>query len=174
MDVVTSHARQWSGRPQHGKRAAQDSTRVRIENVNRQQLLAASGAIIVLAALAAQAKPSVWDGIYSTDQAKRGEAAYATDCASCHGAKLEGRGQTPALSGAEFLMNWDGTTVGDLFEKIQASMPADKPGTLSPERNAEILAFLLSVSKMPAGATDLPGDIGRLRQIRFDAARPKQ
>lgn len=141
--------------------------------MNRPLLLAATAAIIVIAALAAQTKPSVWDGIYSADQAKRGEAAYAMDCASCHGAKLEGRSQTPALAGAEFLMNWDGTTVGDLFEKIQASMPADKPGTLSPERNAEILAFLLSASKMPAGANGLPGDMERLLQIRFEAVKPK-
>ena len=123
------------------------------------------------AALAAQAKPSVWDGIYSLDQAQRGEAAYAADCASCHGAKLEGRSQAPPLSGAEFLMNWDGTTVGDLFEKVQASMPADKPGTLSPERTAGILAFLLSASKMPAGSNGLSADIEQLRQIRFEAAK---
>ncbi len=140
--------------------------------MNRKHLLIAA-ALALAAGLAAQTKLSIWDGIYSSDQAKRGESAYAAACASCHGAKLEGRNQAPPLSGAEFLMNWDGTTVGELFEKMQSSMPADKPGSLTAERNAEILAFMLSANKFPAGSAELKGDPEQLRQIRFEAAKPK-
>jgi len=121
----------------------------------------------------AQSPASVWDGVYSDVQAGRGAALYQTACASCHGDKLQGKGQTPALTGSDFVMNWDGMTVGDLFDKMQASMPADKPGSLSREQNASLVAHLLSANKFPSGTTELASDAERLRQIRFEAARAK-
>lgn len=121
----------------------------------------------------AQTPASVWDGIYSTAQAGRGEALYKTECASCHGDKLQGKGQTPPLAGADFIMNWNGMSVGDLFDKMQTSMPADQPGRLSPEQNATILAYILSANKFPSGATDLSTNGDRLRQIRFEEAKGK-
>ncbi len=119
------------------------------------------------------AQASVWDGIYSGEQARQGEALYRQECASCHGEKLEGRGQAPPLTGADFTMDWNGMTVGDLFEKMQTSMPADKPGQLSREQNASLLAYILSGNKFPAGTAELPTDAERLRQIRFEAAKGK-
>ena len=70
--------------------------------------------------------------------AARGEAAYRETCASCHGEKLQGTGQSPPLTGKDFISNWNGMTVGDLFEKMQDSMPADRPGQLSGTENAGI------------------------------------
>jgi mono/diheme cytochrome c family protein len=128
---------------------------------------------IVLVLLQAQGPASVWDGIFSTEQAGRGEGLYRQECASCHGEKLEGRGQAPPLAGADFMMDWNGMTVGDLFDKMQTSMPADQPGHLSREQNAALLAFILNANKFPAGAADLSTDGERLRQIRFEAAKGK-
>jgi S-disulfanyl-L-cysteine oxidoreductase SoxD len=130
-------------------------------------------AAFVLGLAVAQSPASVWDGVYSDMQAGRGAALYQTACASCHGDKLQGKGQTPALTGSDFVMNWNGMTVGDLFDKIQASMPADKPGSLSREQNASLVAHLLSANKFPSGTTDLAGGAVRLRQIRFEAAPSK-
>ena len=93
--------------------------------------------------------PSVWDGIYTDGQAARGEATYREACLSCHGEKLEGRGQTPPLAGSDFTSNWDGMSVGDLFEKMQVSMPADRPGQLARDKTAGILAYILKVNKFP-------------------------
>src|SRR5579871_4080219 len=87
------------------------------------------------------AQASVWDGIYSAEQARKGEALYRQECASCHGEKLEGRGQAPPLTGGDFAMDWNGMTLDDLFEKMQTSMPADQPGHLTREQNATLLAF---------------------------------
>jgi mono/diheme cytochrome c family protein len=119
------------------------------------------------------AQASVWDGIYSAEQARKGEALYRQECASCHGEKLEGRGQAPPLTGGDFTMDWNGMTLDDLFEKIQTSMPADQPGHLSREQNATLLAFILNANKFPAGAAELPTDGERLRQIRFETAKTK-
>ena len=114
-----------------------------------------------------KAPESVLDGIYSNDQATRGKAGYAEACASCHGEKLEGRGQTPPLAGSDFTSNWKGMTVGDLLDKMQVSMPADKPGKLSREQNSDILAYILKVNEFPAGAKDLPA-VSVLRNVRFE------
>ena len=119
------------------------------------------------------AQASVWDGIYSAEQARKGEALYRQECASCHGEKLEGRGQAPPLTGSDFTMDWNGMTLDDLFEKMQTSMPADQPGHLSREQNATLLAFILSANQFPAGASELSTDSERLRQIRFEAAKGK-
>ena len=132
-------------------------------------LLALAGTSI----LGVQAASSVWDGVYTAEQAKSGESLYAKNCASCHGKALEGAGQAPPLAGSEFLMHWNGATVGELFEKMQTSMPADRPGALSPTGTAAILAFILKSSGFPAGAQALPADASELRQIRFEPARAK-
>src|ERR1700722_20293555 len=79
--------------------------------------------------LYAQPVTSVWDGVYAQAQADRGKALYGQHCASCHGATLDGSGAVPPLAGADFKGNWNGQTADALFEKIQTSMPADKPGT---------------------------------------------
>jgi mono/diheme cytochrome c family protein len=121
--------------------------------------------------LGAQSRSSVRDGVYSAEQARRGDALYAKNCASCHGAKLEGHNQAPPLSGAEFVMNWDGQPLSELMERIQTSMPADKPGSLSAKESAEAIALLLRENGLPAGESDLPADAERLKQIRFEGAR---
>ena len=128
---------------------------------------------VAITVLQGQAPASVRDGIYSVEQAHLGESLYRQQCASCHGEKLEGRGQAPPLTGDEFVMDWNGMTVGDLFEKMQTSMPADQPGHLSREQNAMLLAYILSSNKYPSGSADLPPNAGRLRLIRFEAARGK-
>jgi len=128
---------------------------------------------VAITVLQGQAPASVRDGIYSVEQAHLGESLYRQQCASCHGEKLEGRGQAPPLTGDEFVMDWNGMTVGDLFEKMQTSMPADQPGHLSREQNAMLLAYILSSNKYPSGSADLPADAERLRLIRFDSAQGK-
>jgi S-disulfanyl-L-cysteine oxidoreductase SoxD len=115
---------------------------------------------------------STRDGVYSEAQASRGEASYKAACASCHGATLAGSGAaTPALAGPDFTMKWTGQTMDDLFEKVQDSMPADRPGKLSRAENADIVAYILKFNKLPAGKADLPSDEAALKQIRFEAAK---
>jgi hypothetical protein len=50
-------------------------------------------------------------------------------------------------------------------------MPADHPGTLSRPENADILAYILQVNKLPAGTRDLPSDAETLKRIRFEAPK---
>src|ERR1700735_596876 len=108
-------------------------------------------ALAALAVLAArpQATHSVWDGVYTAGQAKRGADVYTKACASCHGNQLEGAGQAPPLSGADFTGKWDKQVADDLFETVQASMPADKPGSLTRAQNADVLAYIFQMNQFP-------------------------
>jgi mono/diheme cytochrome c family protein len=129
-----------------------------------------SGAVLLhQAAGQAQAKHSARDGVYMAGQASGGEAAYKANCASCHGDTLEGRGQAPPLAGSEFATGWNELTMADLFDRVQMSMPADRPGTLSRDETARILAYMLKANNFPAGDKELPTDKETLKDIRIDA-----
>ena len=115
---------------------------------------------------------SIWDGIYTEEQATRGKALYSQECSSCHGGELTGGEMAPPLAGGEFMAGWDGLTVGDLFERIRISMPQNAPGSLSGQQNADILSFIFSASKFPTGTTELPKEAGILKQIKFEVKKP--
>lgn len=114
----------------------------------------------------AQAPKSVAAGVYTADQAKRGEALYADTCASCHDPKLIG-GIGPALAGKDFIAGWKDKTVGDVFTKIKIEMPLTAPGTLSADQTADVVSFILSANQFPAGATALAADAAPLKDIHM-------
>ena len=124
------------------------------------------------AVLNGQDMRSVWDGVYTAEQAKRGEGLYIQHCAACHGGTLLGAEAAPALTGFEFGANWSGLTLGDLFERIRTSMPADDPGKVSAQQKADILGHMLKVGGCPAGMTELPRDQQVLTQIKYLATKP--
>jgi S-disulfanyl-L-cysteine oxidoreductase SoxD len=122
--------------------------------------------------LAAAETRSVWEGAYTEEQAKRGEALYQKECKGCHGVALAGGESSPPLTGGAFLSNWNGLTLGDLFERIRKTMPQNAVGKLNRQQNADILAFVLSANKFPAGKTELSRQTEFLKEIRFEAVRP--
>lgn len=123
-------------------------------------------------ALVAQTTASVWDGIYTEEQAKRGHTLYTNECANCHGTEMSGGEEAPPLAGGTFTSNWSGLSVGELYERIRVSMPQGRPGSLSRQQNADILAYMLAFNQFPAGKTELPKDTEVLKQIRFEAQKP--
>jgi mono/diheme cytochrome c family protein len=126
---------------------------------------------VAYATVGAQATKSVNDGVYTADQAKLGEPLYKEQCAACHGDNLEGSGPMPPLAGKDFLANWQGKSVGELFEKVQTTMPATAPGTLTPEQTANIVAYMLSKDNYPTGAAALDSKMEPLLQIKLDAPK---
>jgi len=130
---------------------------------------------VTFAAVAlAQATRSVWDGVYTAEQSKRGQEVYAKECASCHGSDLTGGESAPALAGPGFLSNWTTLTVGDLFERTRVSMPENDPGKLSRAQLADVIAYLLSANRFPEGKVELDKQTEVLKQIRIDAEAPKK
>jgi mono/diheme cytochrome c family protein len=123
---------------------------------------------------AVQAAPasSVWAGVYTGEQASRGAMLYREACASCHGPTLLGGEMAPALVGTDFMSNWNGLSVGDLVERIRVSMPQNDPGSLSRQRTAGLVAYLLQANRFPPGQTELPGEDELLKQIKIEATKP--
>ena len=121
------------------------------------------------AGVAAQAQKSVWDGVYTEEQAKRGEEAFTKECSSCHGNDLAGDGFAPSLAGPEFASAWDGLSVGDLLERIRVSMPPTDPGIVPVPGKVDIIAFLLKSNKFPAGKEELAKEPEALKQIAYKA-----
>ena len=123
-------------------------------------------------ALRAQTMRSVWDGVYTEKQAKRGAVLFDQECASCHGPAGAGGGMAPALVGSAFSANYDAQTVGDLVERNRRTMPVGKEGQLSRQQNADITAYMLEFNKFPAGTAELPNQAQALNQIKYLATRP--
>lgn len=139
--------------------------------------LSLTAAVFAIALVRAQepASPdsrSVWDGVYTEEQAKRGEPVYHKECAPCHGDSLAGGESAPPLTGGAFLANWNGLSLGDLFDRIRKTMPQNAPGKLTRQQSADVLAFTLSVNKFPAGKTELSRQTEFLKEIRFESNKP--
>jgi mono/diheme cytochrome c family protein len=114
---------------------------------------------------------SVWDGVYTKEQAHRGQDSYRENCAKCHGENLAGGEAGPTLTGDEFLRTWNGKTAGDLFALIRKTMPSEDPGSLSTREYSDIVAFIFSANDFPAGAKELDRDSSALKEIRIEAKR---
>lgn len=127
--------------------------------------------VLTAAAVAATQSRTTVAGVYASRQAKRGEAVYLQKCIHCHGPDLSGTAEAPALTGPSFTASWDGVKLSALFDRIKSSMPNDAPGSLSDRQYADVLAFLLSKSRFPAGPTELVPQANALSQITFKAAK---
>ena len=119
-----------------------------------------------------QEEVSVWDGVYTTEQAERGRELYAEGCGECHGVGLEGDDMSPPLVGSDFLWDWNGLSVGDLFERIRLSMPEDKVKSMTDQEKADVLAFMFAENQMPPGEAELAAKTGDLTHIAIEAVAP--
>jgi mono/diheme cytochrome c family protein len=137
----------------------------------RPSIFGATLLIVLAGMLHAQSSRTVWNGVYSKEQAKRGQRLYAQECATCHGPAMEGIGEAPPLAGEAFAANWNGRSLGELFERMRTSMPGDDPGKLDAQQNADLLACMLATGKFPAGRLDLPRDVEELNDIIFLSSR---
>jgi S-disulfanyl-L-cysteine oxidoreductase SoxD len=114
---------------------------------------------------------SIWDGVFTEVQAKRGQAAYTGPCDRCHGYKLDGASDdpdmlpAPPVAGPKFLRDWDGTSLVALLEYTRATMPANNPGFLTDQEFVDIIAFMLSVSGAPGGENELRAEAQGLARV---------
>lgn len=102
---------------------------------------------------------STQSGVYTAEQASRGEDTYATLCTGCHTAATH--------TGAAF-QHWDGHSLADLFGYISTRMPKNEPGSLAPEQYVDVMAYLLKLNQMPVGKAELPTDTTVLGTIRIE------
>ena len=82
---------------------------------------------------------------------------FDQNCTTCH---------TPRMWGTD----WNTKSVGDVYEFIKEFMPEQAPGSLEPEQVRDIVAFLLSSNRLPAGTSELPPTLEELKAIKLEAA----
>lgn len=138
---------------------------------SRRRAAAVLVAIGVAGGAAAQRSATIWDGVYTAEQARRGQAVYTGPCDRCHGYKLDGAPEDPVMlpappvAGRTFLRKWSGRSLAALFEYSRTTMPSNNPGYLSDSEVADIVAYMLSVSGAPAGGEALQADLDALAGI---------
>jgi mono/diheme cytochrome c family protein len=113
---------------------------------------------------------SVWSGVYTDAQAARGKTVYSANCGKCHGPTGNGAGEpdapkSPPVARATFLRNWDGKTLAAMFELVRTTMPIDNPASRTDPEYIDAIAYVLSLSTIPAGAKELPPDAAALAGI---------
>ena len=104
----------------------------------------------------------IWAGVYSAVQAERGQKVYEALCTRCHGLDLLGSknaGSGPALKDTNFWVSWERAPLSSLLSKIQRTMPYDSPGSLRDDDYTDVLSFVLSQNKFPAGKAELTATV---------------
>jgi len=81
-------------------------------------------------------------GWYTTEQAGSGEKLYQAQCASCHGAKLEG-GTGPALNGTSWHQMYGGAKLLTVWGEIKGPMAQYAGTTYTTQQSLDILSYLL-------------------------------
>ena len=135
----------------------------------------AAATMIGLAAwtpVGAQGGKTTWDGVYSAEQATRGEALYNGQCSKCHGDSAMG-GDAPSLADSGFAGSWDTLTLQQLFDRTRTSMPLDAPGTLSRQEVTDIIAYLLRQNRFPNGSAELSSESMQLGMVTYVATKPE-
>ena len=113
-------------------------------------------AALIAAAFVVQAEPrTLNDKVYSDAQAESGEALYETHCLACHDKKYF----RPVLK------RWEGQSLGIFYTVMITSMPESNPGALPLNEYADILAYILSLSRYPAGDEALSADQAAMNDI---------
>lgn len=131
------------------------------------------------------------DGLFTTEQARRGREVYRSECASCHRDDLNGRRSDggPALRGTEFLNKWRGQGVMEILRPAEELMPAQHPGKawsapdspvrppaqgrapapppsqLNRQAYVDVIAYILQQNGAPAGDLELPTDPTLLKKV---------
>jgi len=117
----------------------------------------------------AEAEPlpevSMWDGVFTADQAAEGRTIYAANCASCHGATARGGPGNPSLIGNTLNRKYADMPLSVFYDYMAMNMPAGRPGTLLPQQYADVLAFVLTAHGVEPGENTLTPDRALLDSI---------
>ena len=123
-----------------------------------------------LATAVAQTSATVLDGVYTHEQAQRGEAVYSASCIGCHeGQDADG----PELMGRAFLDRWREDKLEPLYAFIKTTMPGNAPGSLDERAYTDIVAFILEANGLPAGKMELsPAMVDSIQLVGADGPKP--
>ena len=114
----------------------------------------------IASAMQATTTRSVNEGVYTADQAARGEQVYKNNCSSCH--------YQTEFTGDDFVKRWADKPLFELFDLVSDSMPEDRPGSLPIQQYADTISYFLRLNNFPTGATELEGSPDAMRDILME------
>jgi ankyrin repeat protein len=121
---------------------------------------------IVKSASAASASGKTnWDGVFTEQQAQRGQQVYQRACSACHLESLQGDDVSPALVGKGFLARFRGLSAHEMVQNLRASMPQNAPDSLGDRAYIDLVSYLLKANGSKTGALELPLDVAELEKI---------
>ena len=103
------------------------------------------------------ANVTIWDGVYTSAQADRGQETAQSMCFACHS---QSEWQTPM-----FMRVWSGRPIHQMWENLRMTMPYDSPGMLSAQEYTDVVAYMLELNGAPAGEAELPSSADGLMGI---------
>ncbi len=109
---------------------------------------------LIVCAIASADPRTINDSIYSRAQAEVGKQLYEEHCLTCHDKKYF----RPVLK------TWDGRSLEEFFTVMSTMMPESNPGALLEKEYVDILAYILSLARYPAGDTELDYKDGALHE----------
>jgi S-disulfanyl-L-cysteine oxidoreductase SoxD len=115
---------------------------------------------LLTAVVLRQEPSSTMAGVYTAEQALRGEQTYMAVCVSCHPA---GTYKTEL-----FKTNWKGRALAELFDQVREKMPKNDPASLTPGEYAQVVAYLLKINGVPPGDVELAPESEALKKIRIE------
>ena len=107
------------------------------------------GGLVAMAwSISAQEKAtSVQSGVYSKEQAGRGEQLFGEACLVCH--------QPEEFAAGGYMDGWSGMSANDFVEFTRSTMPEDNPGRLKRKEYIDIIAFLFQQNGLPTGESEM-------------------
>jgi hypothetical protein len=119
--------------------------------------------MFVVTVAAGATDKTVWDGVYTTAQAARGQAAFDSRCRQCH--------RSGFFQG--FIERWREDKLSGIFNFISTRMPLDNPGSATKSQYLDIVTYFLSLNNLPDGEQELtPETIGDIQVQRKDGPAP--
>jgi len=113
--------------------------------------------LVLFAGCSDPAPETTMDGIFTAEQAQRGEGLFNQHCTRCHSIQ--------EFTGRSFETLWVGTPTAALYLRIANTMPLDQPGSLGTVQSTALLAHILQENGMPPGDVPLEADLEFLTSI---------
>ena len=110
-------------------------------------------ALSITVSIALAQTPASLPAVFTAAQASRGRNVYVSECAACHGGRLND-GNAVALVGPAFLQKWSHpqVTLDDLFYIVQTTMPKNRGRALPDSDYEAVLAYMLEQNMYPSSS----------------------
>lgn len=109
---------------------------------------------------------TIWDGVFTAEQAEAGKGLYTQSCQTCHGPTGRGGPGTPPVTGSALNTKWADIPLLDYYLFAHGNMPPGAGGSVgSTQDYVNIVAYILSMHGAEPGEVMLTDNEDQLLNI---------